>query len=85
MPPGNPRLAESQGTSRTVYGILCERHTADAKKESTVTPQAMMRSTRSSVMGKIIAMAADKPRPHGSLTPRHRQRVQGRPQTSNFP
>jgi hypothetical protein len=36
---GDPRLAETRGTPRTVYGILCERHTADAKKESTVTPR----------------------------------------------
>ena len=39
-------------------GILCERHTADAKKESTLTPQALMRSTRSSAMAKIIPVAA---------------------------
>ncbi len=35
--------------------------------------------------GKIITVAADKTRTDGYLTPRHRQRVQGRPQTSNFP
>jgi hypothetical protein len=39
---------------------------ADAKKELTVAPHALMPSTRSSVMGKISVMAADKPRPHGS-------------------
>ena len=26
---GDPRLAETRSTSRTVYGILCERHTAE--------------------------------------------------------
>jgi hypothetical protein len=53
-------------TSRTVYGVLCEGDTADGKKELTVTPQAFMGSTRSSAMGKIIAVAADKTRTHGS-------------------
>ena len=43
------------------------------------------RSIRSSVIGKIIAVAAGQDRTHGSLTPRHRQRGHERPQTSNFP
>ena len=50
-----------------------------------MTPQALMRGTRSSVMGKIIAVAAGQEKKSwASLTPRHRQRAQGRPQTSIF-
>ena len=66
--------------------ILCERHTAECQ-------EGISRDT-SGLDGrhKIISRWArssrcqrDKTRTHGSLTPRHRQRVQGRPQTSNFP
>jgi hypothetical protein len=49
-----------------VYGVLCEGDAADGKKELTVTPQAFMGSIRSSAMGKIIVVAADKTRTHGS-------------------
>ena len=45
----------------------------------------MTRGTRSSVMGMIIAMAAPANKAgHDFLTRRHRQRVQERPQTTNF-
>jgi hypothetical protein len=51
----SPRLEvrRERCTAFSAKGIL-----PNAKKESTVTPQALMRSTRSSVMGKIIAVAA---------------------------
>jgi hypothetical protein len=67
----HPRLAETRvrrdsSTSRTVYGVLCEGDTADGEKELTVTPQAFIGSTRSSAMGRIIAVVADKTRTHGS-------------------
>ena len=55
---GDPRLAETRGMSRTVYGILCERHTAGCQEGINGDTQALMRSTRSSVMGKIIAVPA---------------------------
>ena len=56
---GDPRLAETRGTSRTVYGILGERHTAECQEGISRDTQALMGgTTRSSVMGKIIAVPA---------------------------
>ena len=55
---GDPRLAETRGTSRTVYGILGERHTAECQEGISRDTQALMGGTRSSVMGKIIAVPA---------------------------
>ena len=48
-----PRVRRERCTAFSAKGIL-----PNAKKESTVTPQALMGGTRSSVMGKIIAAAA---------------------------
>jgi len=74
IPAGLADLIHRALAARPVQGILVsprlevhrERCTAfsakgilpNAKKESTVTPQALMGGTRSSVMGKIIAVAA---------------------------
>jgi hypothetical protein len=66
-------------------GVLCEGDAADSKKELTVTPQAFMGSTQDHQRWQDHRDGGVQDKNSWLLTPRHRQRVQGRLPTSNFP
>jgi hypothetical protein len=73
--------------SRRRRGLAGPNHSARTDPPLAETPDTSSLHGQHKIIsdGKIIAMAAGKTKNSWLLTPKHRQRVQGCPQTSNPP